>query len=80
MKDKNGKNVDVGTRVWFAGRGGPPVLGTIRTVGMVGETYEAWVDDGDPAIADPRKNRMRVRQRVRSEDIETDRGERGGAL
>ena len=76
MRDKNGKNVDVGTRVWFASRGGAPVLGTIRTVGMVGETYEAWVDDGDPTIADPRKNRMRVRQRVRSEDIETDRGER----
>jgi hypothetical protein len=39
---------------------------------LVGETYEAWVDDGDPAISDPRKNRMRVRQRVRSADIEKD--------
>ena len=72
VRDRNGKNVDVGTRVWFNGRGGARVLGTIRTDGMVGETYEAWVDDGDPAISDPRKNRMRVRQRVRSADIEKD--------
>jgi hypothetical protein len=69
VRDKNGKNVDVGHRVWFVGHGGTATLGTIRSVGMVGETYEAWVDDGDPDIADPRKNRMRVRQRVRSEDI-----------
>ncbi len=70
MKDKNGKPVDVGSRVWFDGPRGVRMLGTIRTWGVVGEEYEAWVDDGDPAIADPRKNRMRVRQRVHPQDIE----------
>jgi hypothetical protein len=37
---------------------------------MVGETYEAWVDDGDPAVSDPRRNRLTTRRRVHSEDIE----------
>jgi hypothetical protein len=36
---------------------------------MVDETYEAWVDDGDPAIADPRRNRLTVRRKVFIEDI-----------
>jgi hypothetical protein len=73
MTDKNGVNVDVGSRVWFAPAGGEDmgrVRGTLRSVRMVGETYEAWVDDGDPAVPDPRRNRLTTRRRAHSEDIE----------
>jgi hypothetical protein len=73
MTDKNGVNVDVGSRVWFTPAGGEDmgrVRGTLRSVRMVGETYEAWVDDGDPAVSDPRRNRLTTRRRVHSEDIE----------
>lgn len=73
MTDKNGVNVDVGSRVWFAPAGGEDmgrVRGTLRSVRMVGDTYEAWVDDGDPAVSDPRRNRLTTRRRVYSEDIE----------
>lgn len=71
MKDRKGKNVDVNYRVCVY-RGDEVLLpsATVRSVAMVGETYEAWVDDGDPAVADPRRNRMRRRMKVRSGDIE----------
>ena len=74
MTDKNGVDVDVGTLVWFLpssdAQTSSRIRGTVRSVRMVGETYEAWVDDGDPAVTDPRRSRFKVRRRVRSEDIE----------
>lgn len=82
VTDRNGKKLDEGNRVWFQRRGTDMWLaGTVRSIMAVGDTgWSIEVDDGDPAIADPRKNRMRVRAKVDEHEIELWSLNRPGAL
>ena len=82
VTDRNGKKLDEGNRVWFQRRGTDMWLaGTVRSIMAVGDTgWSIEVDDGDPAISDPRKNRMRVRAKVDEHEIELWSPNRPGAL
>lgn len=82
VTDRNGKKLDEGNRVWFQRRGTDLWLaGTVRNITAVGDT--GWiieVDDGDPAISDPRKNRMKVRAKVDEHEVELWSPIRPGAM
>jgi hypothetical protein len=82
VTDRNGKKLDEGNRVWFQRRGTDLWLaGTVRNITAVGDT--GWiieVDDGDPTIADPRKNRMKVRAKVDEHEVELWSPNRPGAM
>ena len=82
VTDRHGKKLDEGNRVWFQRRGTDTWLaGTVRSIMAVGDTgWSIEVDDGDPAISDPRKNRMRVRAKVDEHEIELWSPNRPGAL
>lgn len=82
VTDRNGKKLDEGNRVWFQRRGTDTWLaGTVRSIMAVGDTgWSIEVDDGDPTISDPRKNRMRVRAKVDEHEIELWSPNRPGAL
>jgi len=70
MRDKNGKNLEVGHHVKFRRRG-KWIRGTVRTIIAVGEEdWFAWVDDGKPEIANPAKNGMRIRAKVDPQSIQ----------
>lgn len=82
VTDRNGKKLDEGMRVWFQRRGTDLWLaGTVRSIMAMGDTgWSIEVDDGDPAISDPRKNRMRVRAKVDEHEIELWSPSRPGAM
>jgi len=81
MIDKNGVVIEEGMQVWFEVAGAPR-MGTVRNIHMVDETYMAWIDDGEPEVSDPRRNRFTVRRRTTGDLLEVvtpDNAGRAGA-
>ena len=72
MLDMHDKPVTEGARCrFFAETRDTWVEGVVRKVATNGFFLgQARVDDGDPAVSDPRRNRLTTRRRVHSEDIE----------